>query len=221
MKKPYFDQEFLRFLQELAGNNNRDWFNENKERYIKHVKEPLEVFCGDLIMQSSKLIPGCDNFTPKQSLKRIYRDTRFSKDKTPYKLHVSGAISAERKGLNSPELYFQLSAEDCRIYVGCYSPDKDHLNAIRQSISSQPKKFQKIISSKKFVSTYGEIHGDKNKRIPKEFREAAEEQALIFNKGFYVYTKWEPELALSKNIIKEFLAAYKVAMPLEEFLFPK
>ena len=88
----YFSEDFLRFFKELAGNNNKEWFDLNRKRYFKEVKDPFHHFIEDLIAAVQKEDSNV-NIAPKDAIFRINRDVRFSKDKTPYKLQVSAIIS--------------------------------------------------------------------------------------------------------------------------------
>ena len=214
----YFTKDFLKFTKELRKNNNRDWFNKNKTRFIEDVKEPFEVFVQAMIDEYRKVNPSIA-VTPKECIFRIYRDTRFSKDKTPYKEHVSAIISpGGRKNMSTPGMYIQMNDIDVRLYSGVYKPDKDQLHKIRTAIASDLKGFKKLISKKAFIDTFGEIRGEKNKRLPKEFMEAAEVQPLIFNKGFYYFASLDPNIVLEKNLPKTLMKHYKVAQPVSDFL---
>lgn len=208
----YFTQEFLNFFKELAPNNNKDWFDENRKRYHEHVKEPFDKFVTDLISEMSKTDKSLQALEAKNCIFRINRDIRFSKDKTPYKLNRSAAISAGgRKDMTNPGLYFEFTPEHVRIYTGVYKPDKTHLEAIREEIADNLTKFDKIISNKKFVEVFGEIHGEKNARIPKELKEAGEKQPLIYNKNFYIYHTMPAETILENDLIARLLEPYSAA----------
>ena len=215
----YFTDEFLKFLRDLEKNNNRDWFNANKSRYVEHVKEPFEAFVQKLIDEMQKLDPSV-LITPKDAVFRIYRDTRFSKDKTPYKTHVSAIVSqGGRKNRSSPGVYVQFSGDDVRIYSGAYELDKKALQNVREGIASNLDKFNKLINDRKFKNKFGEIQGEKNKRIPKEFQEVAKEQPLIANKQFYYFAKFDPEFILDPKLPKKIIDYYKVAQPLGKFFW--
>ena len=112
----YFDTEFIAFLQELTINNNKEWFQENRERYKINVEKPFKTFVADFIGGLQPYIPNL-NVEAKDCVFRIYKDVRFSKDKTPYKNHVSAMISTGgRKNKTIPGAYIQFSAEDIRLY---------------------------------------------------------------------------------------------------------
>jgi len=180
----YFTKDTLKLLKQLKQNNNREWFNEHKPRYIEHVKEPFEVFIGDLIEALSPYFESLA-ITPKDAIFRIYRDVRFSKDKTPYKTKVSAIISpGGRKNKTMPGIYLEITPDDIRIYSGLYVLDSKELYNVRSHISHNMTEIQRLISEKKFVDTFTEIRGDKNKRIPKEFDEDALKQPLIYKAKF-------------------------------------
>ena len=215
----YFTKDVLKFLKDLDKNNNRDWFNANKDRYVEHIKEPFEAFIQVMIDEMQKLDRNV-LITPKDAIFRIYRDTRFSKDKTPYKTYISAIVSrGGRKNRSSPGVYLQFSAEDAKIYSGAYELDKNGLQNVREGIASNLKEFDKLINDKKFKNKFGEVQGEKNKRIPKEFQEVAKEQPLIANKQFYYFAKFEPEFILDPKLPKKLMDYYKVAQPLGNFLW--
>jgi uncharacterized protein (TIGR02453 family) len=214
----YFSKDFIQFFKDLAGNNNKEWFDENRKRYEREVKDPFKKFVQDVIDMVSKHDPKV-GIEPKDAIFRINRDIRFSKDKTPYKTNVSAIVSPiGKKDKTNPGLYFELTPEHVRIYGGVYMTDKEQLYSVRSHIVENLKEFEKIISDKKFVDVYGEVRGEKNKVIPSEFKEAAEKQPLIFNKQFYYFTQFEPELVLKDDLLNTFEDAYKVSLPIADFL---
>ena len=217
----YFTNDFVQFFKELAANNNRDWFAANKKRYEESVKKPFEVFIADLIKQMEKNEPAFKELQPKECIFRIYKDVRFSKDKTPYK-HSASAIVAPggRKSHDKPGLYVELGAEDARIYGGVYMTEKEQLMHIREHIMANEKGFLKALNSKGFKETYGGLlHGEKNKRLPnKELQAAAVKQPYIANKSFYYFTKLKPAVISENNLMQKVLNAYKDGQPMREFL---
>ena len=213
----YFSKEFIKFFKELSKNNEREWFHANKKRYETHVKNPFKEFVTLMIDEVQKVDPSVV-IAPKDAIFRINRDIRFSKDKTPYKTNVSAAISAGgKKDHSRPGIYFEMGHKNFGIYSGCYMPDKNQLERIRYAMAEEPKQFAIIISSKKFKSMWGEIQGDKNKRIPKEFHEALEIQPLIANKQFYVMAKFDVDKILDPKLPKLIMDYYKSAKPMGDF----
>jgi uncharacterized protein (TIGR02453 family) len=214
----YFNEDFLQFFKELAANNNKEWFDENRKRYEKEIKDPFKNFVTALIAEVSK-----DDKTieveAKDSIFRVNRDVRFSKDKTPYKLNRSAIITrGGKKDRSTPGVYIQLGPEDIRIYGGALQIEKDDLYDVREYIAENGSAMNKILNSKSFKSTFGQLHGDQNKVIPKEFKAAAVEYPLIFNKSFYYYTKFDPELVFSEDLMPALIKAYKAGKPMKDFL---
>jgi uncharacterized protein (TIGR02453 family) len=215
----YFTKDTLQLLRQLKKNNNREWFNENKPRYIEHVKEPFEVFIGKLI---EALSPYFDSLaiTPKDAIFRIYRDVRFGKDKTPYKTKVSAIISpGGRKNRTMPGIYLEITPDDMRIYSGLFQLDSKELYNVRSYISHNMAEFQRLISESNFVETFTEIKGEKNKRIPKEFDEDAIKQPLIYHKQFYFFTSWPVQTIYEEDLIERIVETFTIAKPVSEFLY--
>lgn len=216
---PHFTKDFIKFFQDLTKNNDREWFHANKKNYEVHVKNPFKDFV-QLIIDKMQEVDPTVVILPKDAIFRINRDIRFAKDKTPYKTNVSAAISAGgRKDHSKPGVYFEMGAENFSIYSGVYQPDKNQLQSIREGIASQPKEFEKILNDKKFKKFWGEIHGEKNKRIPKEFKEDVETQPLIANKQFYVMTQFDADKILDPKLDKIVMEYYLAAKPLGDFFY--
>lgn len=214
----YFRKDFIDFFKELAANNNKDWFDSNRKRYEREVKEPFSNFIGDLI-EAVKKIDSKVDIEPKDAIFRINRDVRFSKDKTPYKIQCSALVSkGGRKDMVSPGMYLEFSPEHVRVYGGIYMCDKEQLQNTRNYIVSNLSIFKKLIGSADFKSKFGEIRGEKNKVIPKEFKEVAEKEPIIFNKQYYYFGQMKPEIVLKEDLMNQILDYYKTSKPLSEFL---
>jgi uncharacterized protein (TIGR02453 family) len=214
----HFTKEFTKFFEELKQNNNREWFTANKKRYEKHVKRPFEAFVSVLIVKMQEYDPQC-TIQPKDAIFRIYRDIRFSKDKTPYKTNVSAVIGrGGRKEKTLVGMYVELSADHIRIYGGVYMPDKEQLYSIRQEILYNQKEFERLISDKTFVKYFGEVRGDKNIRLPPEFAEIQDEQPLIANKQFYYYSEIDPKLITDDGLIEALFTRFEAGADLRKFL---
>jgi uncharacterized protein (TIGR02453 family) len=215
----YFRPAYLQFFQELALNNHREWFHANKKTYEKEVKEPFKAFVQALIDEAGKVEPDII-IDPKDAIFRINRDIRFSKDKSPYKLYNSAVISANGKKEKSKPggFYVELSADYLRIYQGAYMVGKEDLQRLREHLAAHAEEFAALISEKDFVDTYGAIRGDKHKRIPKELKEAAEQQPLIYNKQFYYFAELPPETILEEELVSIVMDTYRKGKPLADFL---
>jgi uncharacterized protein (TIGR02453 family) len=215
----FFTPQFHKFFQALAKNNRREWFHEHKAEYEEHVKEPFKIFISSLILQSQSLDPEI-RITPKEAIFRIHRDVRFSKNKLPYKTNVSGVISKYgRKDTLHPGIYVQLGVDGLFIASGAYHPSTEGKAKIRTHISKNLPKFQKILKTKSFKDNWTQLEGEKNKVIPKEFKELAEKEPLIANKAFYVFKRLtDPKIFLDPKLDKLILKQYKAALPLAEFI---
>lgn len=214
----YFNKDYLEFFKELAPNNNKEWFDNNRKRYLISVKEPFKKFVTDLIQKISKQDEEVQ-IEAKDAIFRINRDIRFSKDKTPYKLNNSAIISKSgRKDKNYPGIYIELSPDKFRFYGGVYMPDTRQIKKIREAIVNQEDEFSRILSNKDFKSKFGEIKGERNKRIPKEFRELAKTQPLLFNKQWYHFAELPPEIILQNDFMETILEYAFTASKMRIFL---
>ena len=196
----YFTEKYLNFLAELSIHNERDWFNANKKRFQQDVETPFLNFIETMIDRAQAVDPRIV-LVPKDAVFRIYRDTRFSKDKTPYKLHMSALVApGGRKAMHPGGMYLQMGCDDFSIYGGAYMPDRDALQRIREAIAADLTGFNSLLNMTDFKEKFGEIHGEENKRISSEFSEAAEKQPLMFKKSFYFFHKFEPEVMLQEDL---------------------
>ena len=214
----YFSIQFLDFFKELAANNHKIWFDENRKTYELFVKKPFSIFVQDFIFEIQKfnldIVPDA-----KDAIFRINRDIRFSKDKTPYKLHMSALLSPQgRKDISNPGFYMEFNPEHLSLYGGIYMPNPAQIVKIRSHMAQNIDAFSKIIDNPDFVQMFGTIQGDKQVRIPKELKEAAEKQPLIFNKQWYIQANLDPETILKPDLMSNVLNYYKVAQPLHIFI---
>ena len=215
----YFTQDFLDFFKELAANNHKDWFHANKKRYEKSVKDPFKVFVQDMIDRAAAVD---DRFAgeAKDAIFRINRDIRFSKDKSPYKLQMGAVIApgGRKEGMGIPGMYLELSPAHFRFYSGVYMPEKEVLYNIRDYIMKHSKELDKLVSDKEFVSKFGELRGEKNKVLPKEFKAAAEEQPFLFNKQFYFFAELPAETILRDDFAEVIMEHFEASQPVRQFL---
>jgi uncharacterized protein (TIGR02453 family) len=214
--KIYFTPDLFKFLKDLSKNNNRDWFAANKARYEAMVRDPLLQFIADFSGPLDKLNP---NFVanPKPvggSMFRIYRDVRFSADKSPYKTHASAYFphSSAGKSDQSPGYYFHLEPNKSFAAAGLWHPDAINLKKIRAAIIANPKEWQKVRKGK------FPIEGAKLTRPPKGY---AADHPLIEElklKDFVSSVTFTNEQICGSNFMSEFVAAYKDMTPLMKFL---
>ncbi|MCB0543465.1 MAG: DUF2461 domain-containing protein [Saprospiraceae bacterium] len=211
------NNDFLQFLYELSQNNNRDWFEKNKKRYESSVKKPFEETVGAVLERIRSFEPGF-TATPKDCIFRIYRDTRFSADKTPYKTHVGAVLTSQgRKNMDQPGYYLHIEFGNLMLGGGAYFLDKEPLRKVRTAIMQDPGTFRDLVGSKDFVEKFAEIKGEKNKVMPPEFKEAVKSEPMLAHKQFYFMAEIDPENVLRPDF-PDFAATYfKAGKPLNDF----
>lgn len=214
----YFSKEFVAFLRGLAKNNNRAWFNDNRETYEQAVKHPFRLLVEDLLLRLRELDPDID-MQPKDAIFRINRDIRFSKDKTPYITMVKAGFA--RGGRKSPYAGYYLGIDADKLHVGggVMAPDKDALNKIREHIAAHTDSFVQLTTDKTFVKTFGEIQGERVKRIPAAFRATVAQTPYIANKQFYYMTALAAEPAIFRDSLADTICKhFRAVTPLNTFL---
>ncbi len=171
MPEPILTTRLFQFLRELGRNNNRDWFTQNKSRYEQDVRDAAVQLVAELQKPLSKAAPMLNPIAKGHggSVLRIYRDTRFAKDKTPYKTNVGISIRHQAgKDIHAPSIYIHLDAKECFIGAGCWRPDSQALAAIRTAIDKHPQKWIRVRDNKSFRSEY-HFAGDCLKTTPRDY----------------------------------------------------
>jgi len=215
----YFAKDFLDFFTELAGNNHKEWFDDNRRRYHTSVKEPFENFVGDLVMALQNIDPTIQP-NPKDCIFRINKDIRFSKDKSPYKIDRSASLSKYgRRNKEYPGYYVRLSPESCQIGGGAYFLKKENLLFLREKILFNSDEWHELISDKKFIKHFKQgIQGEKNKITPREFKGKELTSDYIMNKQFYYMSDHSPDIVLREDLIKYCLDRYKSTLKIKNFM---
>ena len=215
----YFQKDFLDFFIELAPNNHKDWFDENRKRYENSVKEPFKNFVTHIISKLDEIDSSFSEVEAKDCIFRINRDVRFAKDKQPYKTQVSAIVTPsgkKSKAING--VYFELGPEHLGVYTGVYMPDKEQIDRIRRHIAKNGKRLEAILNEKHFKATFGEVKGEKAKLLPADSKLAATQQPLIFNKQFYLQHTAEPEIIVEKDVLKYIAEKYRHAKAFNDFI---
>jgi uncharacterized protein (TIGR02453 family) len=187
-------RENFDFLNKLKKNNNRDWFTENKKLYQKCHQNTIAF--ADSVLQLLNTHDNIETETGKKSLFRIYRDVRFSKDKTPYQTHWSGGFRRATKLLRGG-YYFRIKPGESVIAGGFWGPNSDDIKMIRQEISSNDKELREIITSKDFVDTFGSLEGEKVKTAPKGYSKDHPAIDLLRHKQFIIHRSFTDDEVLS------------------------
>lgn len=167
-----FDKALLAFLRDLRKNNNRDWFQQSKARYEESVREPMLAFIEAMAPKLARISPHivADARKVGGSLFRINRDTRFSKDKRPYKENVAAQFRhAEGKNVRAPGFYIHIDPDEVRLGTGIWQPETPAVAKIREAIDRDGGAWKKATRGKAFKDRYGELAGDSLKRPPRGF----------------------------------------------------
>lgn len=207
-------RESFQFLQQIALNNNKPWFEKNRVRYEKARTEWIAVVGN--IAEGILKIEAIPEREPAKYVHRIYRDIRFSKDKTPYKKFFSAIIDRGPEDRKCP-LYLQFQPGRTMMGGGIWDPPPGTLKKIRQEIDYNAIGLKKIIHSKEFLKYFGKISGDKLSRPPKGYEADNPNVELLKFKQLFIQRLFDDELVLSKNLIPEILKSYKAALPFFNF----
>lgn len=207
----------LQFLRNLEKNNNREWFNENKTLY-QEAQQDVISFVEKLIEEMADFDEEMEKLEAKKSVFRIYRDTRFSKDKTPYKTNF-GAGLGMGKGNKISGYYLHIEPGKSFLAGGVYNPEPSVLKTIRQEISAFGDEFKAILEQDEFRNYFrGLSVEDKLKKVPQGFEKDDKMAEYLKLKHFIVTHPVSDEQLLSENAVKEFTKIFKAMKPLNDFL---
>ncbi len=219
-QQPYFSPNMFRFLRQLKKNNRREWFAENKERYLRDVRDPLLRFISDFAPRLAKISPyfRADPRPMGGSMFRIYRDTRFSKDKSPYKLAASAQFRHEdAKDVHAPGFYLHLEPSNIFVGTGLWHPDSKTLTKIRDEIVEDPKRWKRILTRASFKKNWA-LGGDALRNPPRGYDPSHPLIEDLKRKDFVAMTSVEEEKVCRRDFLRLFTSACKQASPLVEFL---
>jgi uncharacterized protein (TIGR02453 family) len=214
MPEPQIPESSLDFLKLLRENNNRDWFNEHKYVFTEEQAR-VEQFAGALLTALNRYdvieTPG------KKILHRIYRDTRFSKEKIPYKTNWSGnykRAGKERRG----GYYFHLEPGNSFVAGGFQAPNAPDLKLIREEISFDASALRKILNSKPFKQTFGTLQGEQVSTAPKGFDKNNEAIDLLRYKQFLLIRRFTDEQVLSPSFLTEAVHTFRNMLPFFDYM---
>jgi uncharacterized protein (TIGR02453 family) len=213
-----FPKEAMTFFRDLKKNNTREWFRERKQIYDEKVKGPMVELMDALNREMARFAPGYLT-SPEKAIYRIYRDTRFSHDKSPYKTHIAAVFT--RLGMEkhaSAGLYFSVSPEEIEVAGGVYMPGPDQLLKIRNHLASHHEEFRRITSGRSFRALMGKLWGEQLSRAPKGFPADHPAADLLRYKQWLVYVLLDPSLASTPRLLPELAKRFRVMTPFIEFL---
>lgn len=214
-----FSPKAAAFLKSLKRNNRREWFQPRKDDYEQLLHLPMMALVCELAEECKSFAPEI-RFDPRKSLLRIYRDTRFSKDKTPYKDFVAAKFpfGTATKDVDSLGFYIHFEPGDFFIGGGIYKPSTEQLRKIREMILQNPDAFTDIVENRVFKKHFGEIQGEKLKKVPAGIS-ADHELAEYFKlKQFFVSISFPEEAAYKKDLPKKIAKEFKEMMVFARWL---
>lgn len=212
-----FPREALEFFRDLERNNNREWFQARKEIYERAVKAPTEALVEAVNADLVGFAPGYVT-EPRQAIYRIYRDTRFSSDKTPYKTHTAAGFI--RRGLarhTGAGFYLGVSHKEVEVAGGVYMPGPEQLLAIRGHLAEAHAALRRMLSSSKLRQAVGELQGHQLTRVPKGWPSNHPAADLLRGKQWYFYVLLDPEVATTDRLLPELLRRFRLMAPVMEF----
>ncbi len=219
-KTDYFTRDLFQFLRDLKRNNNRSWFQRNKDRYETSVRDPVLRFIVDVGPRIKKLSPHfiADASPIGGSMMRIYRDIRFSKDKTPYKTTI-GVHFWHGKGRDgaTPALYLHLEPDNSSVGAGIWRPEARALKSIRDAIAEEPKKWERATSGREFRSSFG-MAGESLKRPPRGYDPNHPFIEDIKRRDFAVGSPLPDGQVCSPDFMEMLLEAFRASAPFTKFL---
>ena len=208
-------KESIKFLANLKKNNNRDWFTKNKPEYVKRHQNMIEFADGLLgLMNKHDKI---ETESGKKSMMRIYRDVRFSKDKSPYKVNWGMGFKRATKSLRG-SYYFHVEPGSSFIGGGFWGPEPSDLKRIREDIANNDKPLRKILASKSFLDTFGILEGEQVKTAPKGFAKDHPAIDLLKYKQFLIGRKFTDKEILAPDFHKKANDTFKAMRPFFDYM---
>jgi uncharacterized protein (TIGR02453 family) len=213
-----FTQKTLSFLRALKRNNNRDWFKARKPEYETHVRGPMIELLARLTRDLRAFAPELVA-DPKVSLYRIYRDTRFSEDKTPLKTHAAAHFPHRALGKSGGGgLYLEVAPAWVWIGGGLYMPETQELAAIRAHIAANHRALRRVVESRTFIKTVGELQGEQLTRVPRGYPKEHPAAHYLRFRQFLAGREYPAEFAHDPRFYRELVAVFRQVAPLVRFL---
>lgn len=215
---PGFPPSTLKFLAQLEKNNNREWFEKNKDRYEAEVKAPMlelvSAVSANMVDFAPEYIP-----EPKKAVFRIYRDVRFSKDKRPYKTNIAASFWRQNLPKNeSASFYIHLDNQEVLLAAGVYMPPAELLRTLRLHVEKNHENLRAIIENKQRKKLAGELQGESAARLPKGFLPGHPAEDLLKRKMFLYWITLPPKEGESPKFLAEVSKRFAAMAPLVEFL---
>jgi uncharacterized protein (TIGR02453 family) len=215
---PGFSPDALAFLRQLKRNNRREWFQPRKAQYESLIKAPMLELVAALNAEFNRFAP--DYVTPpEKAVYRIYRDTRFSPDKTPYKTHIAAIFprrtATKREGA---VFYLHFTEKDLLAFGGVYAPSRDELLAYRALLAEGYKEFEATLQDKRLRKTLGGLQGEQLTRMPKGFPADHPAEGILRHRQWYLEAILDIKLLTTPRLAPQLGRCFAVMAPFVEFL---
>ncbi len=213
-----FPAAALTFFRGLDRNNNREWFQARKQVFEEQVKAPMTALVEAINAELARFAPSYLT-DAREAIFRIYRDTRFSADKRPYKTQIAAAF--RRRGMEKHAggaLYFSVSHKQIEVAGGVYMPGPEQLLSIRNRLAERHVEFRRLLADRRLRSLMGELAGDRLTRVPKGFPADHPAEELLRGKQWYFYVLLDARLASTPKILPDLLGRFRAVLPVVEFL---
>ena len=218
MPSSRFTDETVKFLRGLKRHNDREWFKARRDQYDTHVKAPMVEVIQHLATDFARIAPELVA-TPKVSMYRIYRDTRFSADKSPYKTHVAAVFPHKTLSKHGGAgLYFHVDPTHVLVGAGIYAPEPRQLYKLREHVAANVKRFRTVVESPVFRRSFGPVSGQRLKRVPKGFDAGDPAAEYLKLKQFLAGTERPSSFATSPLFYRSLLRLFEQLVPFVRFL---
>ena len=215
---PGFPKDGLQFLAGLSRNNDREWFEEHRDDYERHVKAPMVALVDALNAELATFAPAYAT-TPARAIPRIHRDVRFSKDKSPYKTEIAAIFPRQGKEKQAAAgFYLGVSAKGAEIIAGCYMPDPPALAAVREHLGKRHAQARELLAERSLVKLMGTLQGESLARVPRGFEPDHPAADLLKRKQWYLAARLEPAVVTSPRLVREVADRFRAATPFVELL---
>ena len=218
-RRTMITQDFVDFFNGLEENNHKDWFHAHKNDYDTHVRGPFIALVDELIPQIITELEAFISPNAKDALFRINRDIRFTPDRPPYNTIMKASFAPGGKRSFLPGYYLGIDAHSVHVGGGLFNLKSPELKKIREHIADDPMRFAEILSDREFASRFGELKGERSKRLPREFKIFQERVPEIANKQFFAMVELPLADYLGKEGLDEVVMGYfRAVHPLNRFL---
>lgn len=216
---PGYSRKGQTWLKQIEKNNNRDWFLANKATFEEEVKAPTEALVEALARKLEVFAPAYVPPDAKKAVMRVYRDVRFSKDKSPYKTNMSVKLGRAGGGPGDcAGFWFAVSGTGVDVVGGAYMPGGPQLKLLRTFLAENHKELEKLLKRKPLRDAMGELQGETLVRVPRGFDPEHVAGDLLRHKQFYLQTRLPAKVITTPDLQKELLRRFKLMLPFTEFL---